>query len=65
MNSRLYPANIHYQHAFFFLQRGFIIQTSRYRLVLEDDILKTGAFGRTFKNTLRLGVGVIALTHGS
>jgi hypothetical protein len=44
----------------FFLQRGFEIQPGGNRFVLEDDIAKTGAFGRTFKNPLRLGVGVIA-----
>ena len=53
-------ADVHHQHAFFVLQRGFIIQSRRDRLVLKHHILETGAFGRTLKNTLCLGVGVVA-----
>ncbi|MNE97863.1 hypothetical protein D3C80_1962840 [compost metagenome] len=51
-------ADVHHQHGFLFAQRGFEVQTRRYRLELEFNILKPGAFGGALQNALRLPVGV-------
>ena len=53
-------ADINDQHAFFFAQRRFEIQTGGDRLKLKHDVAKARALCRTFENALRLGVGIIA-----
>ena len=52
--------DVDHQHAFFFAEAGFEIQTGGNRFVLENHVAEAGTLRRALQNTYRLRVGFIA-----